>query len=286
MKFSEAATIWSEHRCRMVELKLVADTTYRHQCKVAAILTREFGTVDLSLIRKSQVELFIGARLKTCQPVTVQGEISILHQILNWCVDEGHLGAKPRMPAVTVPNVEHALPPDELFLWILKHLPPKHGFAMEFMMLTGLSPHELQRTQKGDFVRPKLKGFGMIGIGKRPDFKVKQDSRRRFVHLNKRSMKIWMDLTAGLEPSDHPFPKRDALEKAIQRLRGPEAPQGIEAVTPKTMRAWFASKVSDDQPEHVLQRLMGHAPGSKVTRRHYVKSTEDRLVDAMQGVGA
>jgi hypothetical protein len=52
-------------------------------------------------------------------------------------------------------------------------------------------------------------------------------------------------------------------------------------VTPKLMRQWFASQVAGDAPEHVLQRLLGHSPGSKITRKHYVRSQDEALAQAV-----
>jgi hypothetical protein len=46
--------------------------------------------------------------------VTVRAELNVLRQILNWCVDEQLLGARPRLPTVQVPNVENPCRPTRL----------------------------------------------------------------------------------------------------------------------------------------------------------------------------
>jgi integrase len=287
MLFSEAVGQWLAYRARLVDLGLVRDTTHTNQTKIGATLSAELGDYRLTDLRKSHFELYVGGRLQTCAPVTVAGEMNLARQIINWCVDEQLLAVKPRLPSVSVPATEQPLPADEAFLWMLRALPDHHSRALEFMMLTGLSPHELERLQRRD-ERPTG-----IAIGGRPDFLVKQESRRRTVPLSIRAEQIWRQASMGVSPALTVFPSVVSIEKAIQRVRGEprklfsEAmPEGAEQITPKLMRKWFASKVAAEHPEHVLQRLLGHAPGSPITRKHYVRSSEDQLVEAVAGVRA
>lgn len=272
---------WIGHRGRMAELNLVAPSTLANQKQIVGTLVGGLGSHDLENLRKSVIELYVGERLQTCQPVTVTGELNVLRQFLNWCMDEGLLTKKPRLPTVSVPATEAPLPGDEAFAWMLAAVPANISRALEFMMLTGLSPHELERVQVRDMewfqTQPQL------GIGQRPDFALKQPSRRRRVPLNERALAIWFQDAEGGAQTDEVFPTSAAMQKAMVRARKVPDPQpaGVEGVTPKTMRKWFASKVSDSEPEHVLQRLLGHAPGSKITRKHYVRSTDEALVDAV-----
>lgn len=288
MNIDECMDLWLAHRAKMVALDLVAQSTHNNQTQIVGTLKHHFGHLQLGTLRKSQAELFVGERLKFCEPVTVQGEMNVLRQFLNWCVDEEHLTAKPRLPTVKVPNVELPLPPDAAFLWVLTNAPKRHASAMEFMMLMGLAPHELERIQVRDaLLTGDPVNFCAVDIGGRPDFKVKQASRKRWIPMNERARVIWHQMAAGLADEDQPFPSVEAMEKAIWRLRlaNPRAPTGVGDITPKAMRKWFASKVANEQPEHVLQRLMGHAPGSKITRQHYVRSSDEQLVGAVGRLG-
>jgi integrase len=265
MKFLDAGMAWLEYRQRMVDLELIAHSTWNNQCQITGALSKELGAIDLAEIRKSHIELYIGKRLRTHEPVTIAGEIAVLRQILNWCVDEQHLVARPRLPTVSVPNVE-------------------------FMLLTGLSPHEVERIEHRD-VRMRIAADNVdcpleVQIGFREGFQTKTAARKRVVVLNKRASSIILGQTMGTHQTHQPFPSRDSTEKAIQRMRKrfPDAPAGVERITPKMMRQWFASKISGDIAENVLQALLGHAPGSKVTRRHYVRSNEAQRVDAVSSL--
>ncbi|MGW8135414.1 tyrosine-type recombinase/integrase [Sphingomonas zeae] len=291
MNVTEALHVWRSYREQMVRLHLVAESTYENQAAIVLQLQRALGHHQLDGLRKSHIELWMGERLQTCAPVTVRGEMNVLRQVLNWCVDEGHLLAKPRFPTLSVANVEADLPSDEAFLWVLAHVPEQHSRALEFMMLTGLSPHELERLQVRDESGTMFleTGRSTISIGMRPDFPVKQESRRRPVPLNRRAADIWYQAASGREPTAAVFPSVAAMQKAIRRAVDnppdiPFSPTGTDRVTPKLMRKWFASKVASQQPEHILQRLMGHAPGSPITRRHYVRSSEGQGRDAVASV--
>lgn len=299
---ADALASWLAYRGKLVALDLVARSTLDNQEQIVATIGRAIGAVALDRLRKSDIELFIGERLRSCSPVTVRGELDVLRQILNWCLDEGMLVTKPRLPTVKVPNTETALPSDEAFLWVLANVPAHHARALEFMMLTGLSPHELERVQvqdasayrrmSDDFTLGSPGELGELGIGQRPDFPVKQESRRRWIPLNGRAKTIWFQEASGAAADCEVFPSGEAMQKAIVRARDDasaktgQAVPGTERVTPKMMRKWFASKVASEHPEHVLQKLLGHAPGSKITRQHYVRSNDAQAQSAVESLSA
>lgn len=293
---AHALDAWLFYRSKLRELSLVAPSTLANQKAIVRVLSQGLGEHRLEGLRKSHIELWMGARLHSGarSPVTVRGEMNVLRQALNWCVDEGFLTAKPRFPTLSVPATEDALPSDAAFLWVLANVPAHHAGALEFMMLTGLSPHELERVQERDVVWPDDKhphGVVTLGIGQRDDFPVKQASRRRWVPLNGRALDLWYNLATGRPQSATVFPTVAAMQKAIRRCVNSDprwAPSAVPAgaldITPKLMRKWFASRVAGDHPEHVLQRLMGHAPGSPITRRHYVRSSDEQMATAVVGV--
>jgi integrase len=91
-------------------------------------------------------------------------------------------------------------------------------------------------------------------------------------------------------PDQRVFPTVEAMQKAMERLRnappdGVTVPEGFDRITPKTMRKWFSSVVASADPEQALQRLLGHSPGSRVTRKHYIRSTPVQLRQAVQRLG-
>ena len=270
MTFKDAVELWLGYRAKLVEVEMLEASTHRSSGKTATMWIEHLGEWSLIEVKKSLVELALGRMSKTRSPVTQQGDMKVLNQIFNWCVDEGYLAQKPRMPVVKVPLVEQELPSDDDFVAAINAVGDKHQRALRFMMLTGLAPHECERLREGDYNKAR----DAIGIGMRDDFAVKTASRRRWVPMN--------DEARSLVPYI-PFPSVSATEKALQRARH-NMPDTAHCITPKMMRKWFSSKLAHDCAEHVLQRLLGHAPGSKVTRQHYVRSNQADIEHAVSGL--
>lgn len=268
MNITTAIDRWLAYRQQLVDLGRIAPATLRNQRKIASTWSPLIGHVALEDVRKSTIDLAAAQLAATRQPVTLQADVQLLAQFLNWCVDEQLLDARPRLPTISVPRTEADLPSDAAFVWILQNTPARAAGALEFMLLTGLAPHELERLEPQDYDKARK----AIGIGYREGFAVKTASRRRWVPLNAKARRLWRP----------PYPSVEALEKAIQRARRPDMPAGAADVTPKMMRKWFSSKLAGDVAEHVLQKLLGHSPGSKITRQHYVRSTQ---ADGEQAVG-
>lgn len=272
MQFQEAVSLWLAYRAELVALNRLAAGTLRNQTKISSLWVEQLGDRALSDIRKSTAELAVGQLAATRAPVTLQADVALLAQILNWCVDEGYLESRPRLPTISVPNIEDDLPSDQAFTWALEHVSPaRHRDSLEFMLLTGLAPHECERLQPEDYDEERE----AVGIGQRAGFAVKTASRRRWVPLNARARVLW---------ASAPFPSVAATEKALQRARGEGMPKGANLITPKMMRKWFSSKLAGDVAEHVLQKLLGHAPGSKITRRHYVRSRQADVEEAVESL--
>lgn len=272
MTVHQAFEQWLAYRGELVKHGAIAASTLHNHAKIVRQWQDCIGMHELAALRKSHIELAVAAMRRRRKPVTLQADVALLAQFLNWCVDERMIEARPRLPTVAVPTTEEELPSDVAFLWVLRAVTPiRHAYALEFMLLTGLSPHEVERARPEDYDFERQ----ALGIGMRDDFAVKTASRRRWVPLNARARWLW---------NYAPFPSVAATEKAIQRARGDDMPTGARAITPKMMRKWFSSKVAGDVAEHVLQRLLGHSPGSRVTRRHYVRSSAEDAGRAVQGL--
>lgn len=274
---------WLAYRHTMASLGALAQSTFANQAASCGPLTAALGAIPIDDLVKSDIDIYVARRLQTCRPVTVHAEVALLRQILNWAVDERLLAERPRMPVVSVPNTERPLPADDDYGWFLRTMAPKHGDALQFMLLTGLAPHELERLETRDYSMVT----NAITIGGRPDFAVKQPSRRRDIPLNRAASILWGKWTIGTMPTHHPWPTGPAMQKAMRRhvLDRDDTPLGADGLTPKMMRKWFASKIAVEHSEAVLQRLLGHAPGSPVTRRHYVRSNNVQLREAVDALG-
>lgn len=270
MKLHDAVEAWLAYRAQLVDLFRLEQSTHATTGRVALLWQDQLGDIELAALRKSHIELALGRLSKTRGAATLVQDRAVLSQVLNWCVDEQLLDTKPRMPTVSLPSIELELPSDQDFIAAIKAVPPQHEASLRFMMLTGLAPHECERLQPEDFDKRR----SAIAIGMREGFKVKCASRRRWVPLNDEARRLF---------AHAPFPSCASTEKALQRARG-HMPKSAHAITPKMMRKWFSSKLSHDCAEHVLQRLLGHAPGSRITRQHYVRSNQADIERAVSSL--
>lgn len=273
MDIGSALDAYLNHREALAKLgagrvQTVAGLRRRARSILAAM---DHGDEIDEAMKRSRLELFVAERLHSgIAATTIRQDISLLKSLLAWARDEGVTDHVVRFPTVRAPNTEDELPPLRLITALIAKLPERHADACLFMLATGLSPHELERLGPEDFDLER----GVVRIGKRADFFVKVEARRRDVPLNALAME-------SAERVGYHFPSREATAKQLQRVQ----PKGSRVLTPKVLRSMFASIAASQVPEHVLQPLLGHAPGSPVTRRHYVRSGTKERAAAIAAVG-
>jgi integrase len=207
-------------------------------------------------------------------PSTINAELIVLKAILNHAVEVGHLEEAPRFKRLQAPIVEKDLPDPELVKEFVATLPNQHRLPLLFSLLTGASWHEVERLGWKDVdFRP-----GVIRIGHTTP---KTQARKRELPMSKAARAILHeahDATGGVGPV---FPKAGSTRAYMNTHRRKK----YGAISPAVMRKVFASMAANEVPEHILQRLLGHAPGSPVTRRHYVRSTKKQQAEVMERVG-
>jgi integrase len=238
-------------------------------------LIAAMGDDDINLLVASRFELYMAHRAHAgIAAATINQEMSFTQTVLRWADREKLPVSLTTTPRMKVEATEERIPDMATVASVIDSMPPHHRDAARFMAATGVSPHELERIAPCDIAANELH------IGKRAGFFVKVAARRRTIPLNAEAVAIATRVAEGREPTVPMFPRRAAIAKALRRART----RRDANITPKAMRSLFASMVALKQPEHVLQPLLGHAPGSPTTRRHYMRSNNDTLRAAVAGV--
>jgi integrase len=273
--FAHAYNDWLFHSGKLVAEGAKAASTQRNQARIGNLLVRDFGPTPVEDIRRPLVELYVARRRSAgISPTTINAELIVLKAILNHAVEIGHLEEAPRIKRLQAPIVEKDLPDPELVKEFVSTLPPQHRLPLLFSMLTGASWHEVERLGWKDVdFRP-----GVIRIGHTTP---KTQARKRELPMSKAARAILHeahDATGGVGPV---FPKAGSTRAYVNSHRT----RKYGAISPAVMRKVFASMAANEVPEHILQRLLGHAPGSPVTRRHYVRSTKKQQAEVMERVG-
>ena len=264
-----------DHRFELARLGQGSRATVLVSQRRARPIVAAIGTMQVNRITRSALEIYCAQRAAAgIAHTTVNQEMSFLQTVLRSAQADGVPVSLTSTPRLKVEAIEKPIPMANAVAKVLELLPAHHADAMRFMATTGISPHELERVAPCDISSQGLH------IGQRGGFKVKVAARRRIVPLNKQAREIAVRAMTGRKPEEPMFPRRGATAKALSLVQAREG----ERISPKTMRSLFASMVAMTEPEHILQPLLGHSPGSPTTRRHYTRSNLASLGQAVSGI--
>jgi integrase len=275
--FSELADEWRKYSDGLVMLGMKRPGTHKNQSRVLRMLCEEWGATKLSEITKPAVKTFAGKRLaKGLKPTTVNAELRVLSAVLHYAEEQGYIPAAPRVPYLSEPVEEQDLPDPALVQEFVSSLPTFHKLPLLMSLYTGMSWHEVCRLRWCD-VGPFSFRIGFNGM------QTKTGNRKRELPITTSVREVLTEARKSRTthlPDELAFPSAGATRQYLVRQRT----RKYGAISPSVMRKVFASMVAETSPEHVLQKLLGHAPGSRITRKHYVRSHKDAMREAMGDV--
>jgi integrase len=276
--FSELADEWRKYSDGLVMLGMKRPSTHKNQSRVLRMLCEEWSGVKLSAITKPAIKTFAGERLaKGLKPTTVNAELRVLSAVLHYAEEQGYIATAPRVPYLSEPVEEQDLPDPALVQEFVSSLPAFHKLPLLMSLYTGMSWHEVCRVRWKDIGAVSIR-IGFDGM------QTKTGNRKRELPITPAVREVIREaraLRGDTETDDLPvFPSAGATRQYLVRQRT----RKYGAISPSVMRKVFASMVAETSPEHVLQKLLGHAPGSRVTRKHYVRSHKDAMREAMGDV--
>jgi integrase len=275
---SELASEWAEHSTRLVLSGIKQEITHKTQARIIRILCDHFKDARLSQITRPAMKEYAGARKQRgLMDSTVNSELRVLSALLHYAAEQGYIPDAPRTPLLTETVEEKDLPNPALVIEFVNTLPEYHKLPLLLSLYTGMSWNEICRLRWKDIGPVSIK----IGFG---GMRVKNGNRRRELPITPAVREIVREaraLRGDTETDDLPvFPSAPATRQYLVRVRTHK----YGAISPSVMRKVFASMVAETSPEHVLQKLLGHAPGSRITRKHYVRSHKDAMREAMADV--
>lgn len=224
----------------------------------------DIGSDDISRYQRSRLE--IGRK-----PSTVNGETRILRQILGWLKEEGHLEIMPRCRAVNEEYIRPAIPSMEKVAELIGHLSPTNRALVRLLAETGMRPGEALNLP-WEHVEVSEK---RIWVGPYRGWAPKTKASYRYVVLREGLLSDILALPrtgtyvfAGKNPKKPLQNVRTALKTAAKAV-------GIRRPSLKLFRKAFATwQAENGLHPALLQQLMGHAQGSKVTDQHYIFASE------------
>lgn len=210
--------------------------------------------------------------------VTINSEIVTLGLVLAWAVKQGYLDSAPRPERIPVRPAQAVIPSPEEVVRIMRALPDRLRPLVRFLAETGC--------RKGEAVNltwdcvDEIGGF--VEIRSRENWTPKTQQSERRIPLNAALVAMIRELPkkgayvfAGQTPDEPIGSFRRAWASAVRDAKITRRGQSVHLPIKSLRKAHATWQAERGINESVLQGLLGHARGSRVTRQFYVHATED-----------
>lgn len=236
---------------------------------VAAYLSN----LDLKNLTARHLQDYQGYR-RQCgmQPETINSEMGTFVQVQKWAVENGWLPNVVATTRIPVPPKRADVLSKEEYWRLMDMLPDRLRPLIQFLAETGCRWGEAAQMR---WVDVDLKR-GVAEVSQRDDWSPKTAYSVRTLYL---SPGLVANLSALRSGSEYVFTGRDGLSavttarrafsSAVKRANISRG-ERVARITIKSLRASFATWAAEEGTrERIIQDLLGHAPGSRVTRKHY-----------------
>jgi integrase len=239
------------------------------------------GGYDISHIDERRLVAYQEHRLAMRRkPNTINGELRSLRVVLGWAKKRGLINDVPTAEAIPILRREVAVPTPMEMARIIVHLAPNLAFLVRFLAETGVRKGEAFYLTWADVDEVN----GIVAIRSKEGWTPKTQHSERRIFL---SPGLLNQLRSQPKLSQWVFPSRepskpitrfdDALAAAVRAagvLRNGNPIHLTPHVLRKANATWQAMR---GVVPSVLQSMLGHAPGSKVTERHYIQAVEETV---------
>lgn len=244
--------------------------TNLHQLQQVAAYLKN---LDLKNLTSRHLQDYQGERrAQGMQPETINSEVGTFIQVQKWAAEAGWLETVVTTTRVPVPPKRPDVLTREEYLRVMEVLPDRLRPLIRFLAETGCRWGEAAQMLWENIDLDE--GWAEVALQGEWSPKTAYSLRRLYL-----SPDLVPELRARRNGSPYVFTGRDgvspvttarrAFKSAVEKaaiMRG----ERHARITIKTLRASFATWAAETgMRERVLQDIMGHAPGSRVTRRHY-----------------
>jgi integrase len=258
-------------RVRTLKKKAVSLKSNLYRLKSVLIF---LGKDDVSKIDKRRLVNYQAWRLELGRsPSTINSEIVTLGLLLKWAKEHGLISDIPKVEQIPAPRKRIDIPTPDEVAQIIAALPQPLDTLVLFLAETGCRKGEAFHLEWDDVDEIS----GSIHIQSKEGWTPKTAHSERMIPL---SENLLAELRKLPKKGRYVFPGRDpnkpldnfrkALASAVNKA-GVSRNSKPMNVTPHVLRKFNAThQAMRNVPESVLQDLLGHAPGSKVTKQHYI----------------
>lgn len=285
---SEAAGEWAQLQQTRVEAGKKRLGSLKTNLYHLQALLKVLGDVPLASITKLDLDRYQAARRRAGRkPETINSEVATLTQVLGWAVERGWLIKVVKTDPIPLQARQVLILEGHEVARLLQAAPEEHRPLIRMLAETGCRFGEAAnlRWEHIDLQR------GLAAIEQREDWGPKSRFSARSLRL---SPTLCSELAARRGAAhEYVFASRDGPDKPIDDIRCAMQSASLEAnilrrgqpvvVRPKDLRSFFATaQASGGTRERVLQDLLGHAPGTRVTKKHYEFGTERESMAAAE----
>jgi integrase len=284
LPFDQAVLLWLESERLRVrtgkkrEASLSADS-YRLKS-----LLRFFAGTPFQAIDECRLTDYQAYRLSEgCRPATINSEIGTLKHVANWAVRRKHLFAAPTVESIPWEPRDVTIPSESEVVRLVSDATKRLRPLLVFLAETGCRKGEALNLTWDCIDREA----GFADIKPKPGWSPKTGSSRRRIPLSPHLLELLDGLPRrgrylfpGRDPNKPLGDFKKALASAVRRA-GLERGGVTMRITPHVLRkanaTWLAS---NGVHPRLLQSLLGHSPGSRMTDQHYIHAPETVLRQA------
>ena len=279
LTFHQAAKLWQQDQELRVQTLKKRPSSLKVDCYRLKALVAFFGDDDIACITEAKLIEYQRCRLtQGRKPITINSQIGTFCYLMRWAKKHGYVSVVPTVEQIPVRRTETVIPTPEEVVRIIFALPERLQPLVRFLAETGCRPGEAFNLT-WDSV-DEVNGY--VEIRSRDGWRPKTQQSERRIPINPSLLAMLRQLPKtgsyvfpGKVPNQPIDNFRKALNSAVLQadIRRRGKPVGI---TPKSFRKAHATwQAMNGVNESVLQGLLGHAPGSRVTKQAYVHATEE-----------
>jgi integrase len=281
LTFGELASLWLEKQSLRVQTQKKRAASFeadRHRLKP---LLCYLGNVPVSSLDENRILEYQNYRLRMGRrPPTINSEVGTLRHILREAVKRGALAAVPEVERIPQSARRVDTPTQSEIVRLIEAAPVRLRVLLAFLAETGCRRGEALNLT-WDAIDEKG-GFAIIEP--RAGWTPKTASSNRRLPLSNgllaalREMpRVGVYVFSGRDPSKPMTNFKRSLASAVKAaglVRNGKPMRITPHVLRKANATWLATRGVHPR---MLQSLLGHSPGSRITDQHYVQSTDEAL---------
>jgi integrase len=288
--FNDVVKEWVTKEGRRVQTRKKEEGSLRRDKDQLKPICRFLGSCLVQDVSADKVIDYQILRLDSgMSPYTVNSEVATIKKVLRWAIEQKWLDKMPKIESIPEPKLNPDLPDPSEIREILDAICPSARPVVWFVAETGCRSGEAFNLRWEDVNTDS----GWVQIQRQEEWTPKTSGSERKLQITGGLLEAVRDLP---KIGKYVFPSRSDPNRPRDNVRKALASAVTKAglkvngrpmvVTMKTFRKCFATfHANSKTPQRVLQELMGHVPGSRVTNASYVKATEEALLEAtLKGV--